>query len=42
MRKDGIQTRKRKPKKSGTSTENGKEIKDDGKVAYYKQYFSNV
>ncbi|KNC21534.1 GATA-binding factor A [Lucilia cuprina] len=29
MRKDGIQTRKRKPKKSGSTTENGKEIKDD-------------
>ncbi|XP_075145364.1 pannier isoform X2 [Haematobia irritans] len=29
MRKDGIQTRKRKPKKTGNSNENGKEIKDD-------------
>ncbi|XP_073824915.1 pannier isoform X2 [Musca autumnalis] len=29
MRKDGIQTRKRKPKKTGSSNENGKEIKED-------------
>ncbi|XP_013098264.1 GATA-binding factor A isoform X3 [Stomoxys calcitrans] len=29
MRKDGIQTRKRKPKKTGNSNENGKEIKED-------------
>ena len=35
MRKDGIQTRKRKPKKTGTNTENGKEMKEDGKILQF-------
>lgn len=53
MRKDGIQTRKRKPKKSGGNTENGKEIKEDGKfekkpnfqikyLLMYKNFFTDL